>query len=541
MQEDIMKRSCLILCVAVFIALLPAAIFGAGRSSSASGERQNASKANFNAEGYPVVKEKITQSVFSVKAPIQGDWEAMPFWTEMEKLTNIHFTFDLVSPDALQERKNLLLASGDYPDIFYGANITGDEELTYGTQGIFIKLNALIDQYAPNIKKFFDEHQTYRGMINASDGNMYTIPRIEEAPRSTIASKLWVNNIWLKNLNLSVPKNLDEYYDMLTAFRDNDPNQNGRKDEIPLSFSKTQLGQTRAAILAALGVMSNTDPFDADANGKVFFIYNSDAYREYLTYMNRLYMEKLLDNESFTQTDGQYVAKGNQTLIGSFANLASYIVDTMEHYTWYTAIPPMVSGRNTKQVWPSAYPIHFGAFAITDKNDLPEAAIRWLDYCFTYEGGAMLSQGPEGLGWRYVDSERYMWDKNPVPTGFTSTEEYRGALTPNCGTNTPGYISQDFLLGLAAPHVVNLEEQVKVYLPFRKDSFPIVKLTVAEQKEAAVLSTDINKYVEQMEARFITGDASLGTWDNYVRDLANMKVQRLTEIYQAAYNRFLGK
>jgi putative aldouronate transport system substrate-binding protein len=486
------------------------------------------------------MKEKINLSIFSVKAPIQGDWNAMPFWIEMEKLTNIHFSFDLVSPDALQERKNLLLASGDYPDIFYGANLTGDEELAYGSQGILVKLDSLIDQYAPNIKKFFDGHPIYRGMVKASDGNLYTLPRIEEAPRSTVAAKLWVNNVWLKNLGLGLPATLDEYYRMLVAFRDRDPNQNGKKDEIPLSF-KRGLGMVRGAFLAAQGVMCNGS-FDVDAGGKVFYIYTSAAYRDYLTYMNKLFTEKLIDGESFTQSDEQYVAKGNQTLIGSFADLASYSVDTMDHYTWYTAIPPMTSPRNSKQVWPTAFPIYFGAFAITDKNKYPEASIRWLDYCFTYEGGAMLSQGPEGLGWDYVDSRRVMWNKNPVPAGFTSTEEYRGTLTPNCGTSTPGYISQEFLLGLAAPHVVNLEEEIKkAYLPFLKDSFPIVKLTADEQREAGVLSTDINKYAEQMEARFISGDASLSGWDNYVRDLTNMKVDRLTEIYQAAYNRFLGK
>jgi putative aldouronate transport system substrate-binding protein len=202
----------------------------------------------------------------------------------------------------------------------------------------------------------------------------------------------------------------------------------------------------------------------------------------------------------------------------------------------------MTSAKNNRQAWANTFPIYFGAFAITDKNKYPEAMIRWLDYCFTYEGGALLSQGPEGIGWKYIDNQRKMWDKTPVPAGFTTTEELRGTLTPNCGTNTPGYISDQFLLGLSAPHVVNLEDQIAAaYIPHMKDSFPIVKLTEAEQREAAALSTDIGKYVEQMEARFITGDVGLGTWDNYIRDLNNMRVARFTEIYQAAYNRFLGK
>lgn len=492
---------------------------------------------NFNAVGFPIVNEKITLSLFSVKAPISGDWEEMPFWKEMEKLTNIAFTFDLASPDSLAERKNLLLASGDYPDIFYGASISADEELTYGSQGIFVDLNDLIEKYAPNIKIYFEQNPVYKGMTLAPDGNWYTLPFITLAPRDTVATKLWVNNEWLRNLNMEIPKTIDDYYNMLKAFKEKDPNQNGKADEIPMSFSQSQLSKTRGAILAAYGVMYRGINFDVK-DGKVFFIPTSEPYKRYIMFMNKLYEEGLLDPESFTQTQQQYVSKGNQSLIGSFADLASYIVDTMENYPKYTAIPPLTSDLNSEQIWPSTYPIHTGQFAITDKNKYAEASIRWVDYFFTEEGGAFMSQGPEGLGWKYIDEERKMWEKI-IPEGYASSEEYRGTLTPNCGTFTPGVVSSKFLLGLNAAHVVNLEEQIaKAYLPYMKDSFPMVKFTAKEQEEVATLSTDIEKYVGQMEARFITGEISIDKWDEYVENLKKMNVDRLTELYQVAYDRF---
>lgn len=506
---------------------------------SGGGEKVQATTPPENlTEGNGIVDEKITLSIFSVKTPIQGDWEEMPFWKELEEKTNIAFTFDLASPDALQERKNLILASGDYPDIFYGAGLTADEELNYGSQGVLIDLNDLIDNYAPNTKDFFEKNSTYKSMSAASDGNLYTLPNIDLVPRSTVATKIWVNTEWMGNLNIEMPKTVEEYYNMLKAFKEDDPNQNGETDEIPMSLAKTQLGMTRGGILAAYGVMYNgRDNFDVK-DGKVFFIHTSEAYKEYITFMNRLYTEDLLDNECFTQTDQQYVGKGNQSLIGSYANLASYVVDTMDNYTKYKAIPPLTSDMNSEQVWPNKYPISFGQFAITDKNEYPEASIQWVDYFFSIEGGAFMNQGPEGLGWEYIDAERKMWNKI-LPEGYASSEEYRGSLTPNCGTMTPGVVSKEFLLGLNAAHVVNLEDQIaEAYLPYIKDSFPIVKLTAAEQEEAATVSTDIDKYIEQMEARLISGDASLDTWDEYVNNLKKMKVDRLVEIYQAAYDRF---
>jgi putative aldouronate transport system substrate-binding protein len=278
-----------------------------------------------------------------------------------------------------------------------------------------------------------------------------------------------------------------------------------------------------------------------DSSDKVFYIYNSPQYREYLAYMNKLFTEKLIDNESFTQTQQQYVAKGNQSLIGSYANLAPHIVDTLEHHTWYIAIPPFLGGDNTTQMWPASYPVYFGQYAITNKNKYPEASIRWIDYFWTYEGGVFLHRGPEGLHWNYIDNTKTLWKINPVPSGFATSEEWRGTITPNAGTGTPGYIPEDFLIGNAAPHALYLEEQVKTYAPFKKDTYPLVKLSIDEQKNAAILSTDIDKYAAQMEARFITGDAPLSGWGNYLKDLNNMKIEQLTVIYQAAYNRYIGK
>ena len=151
-----------------------------------------------------------------------------------------------------------------------------------------------------------------------------------------------------------------------------------------------------------------------------------------------------------------------------------------------------------------------------------------------------MNQGPEGLGWKYIDAERKMWDKI-VPAGYASSEEYRGTLTPNCGISTPGVVSEKFLLGLNVAHVVNLEEQIaEAYLPYMKDSFPLVKLTAEEQEEAATINTDLLKYVLQLEASFITGETGLDTWDEYIANLKKMKLDRYTEIYQAAYDRYIS-
>lgn len=44
---------------------------------------------------------------------------------------------------------------------------------------------------------------------------------------------MWIYKPWLEKLNLSEPKTLDEFYNVLKAFKEKDPNGNGLADEIP--------------------------------------------------------------------------------------------------------------------------------------------------------------------------------------------------------------------------------------------------------------------------------------------------------------------
>ena len=68
-------------------------------------------------------------------------------------------------------------------------------------------------------------------------------------------------------------------------------------------------------------------------------------------------------------------------------------------------------------------------------------------------------------------------------------------------------------------------------------AFPPIYMENEEQKELQVMLTDINTYVDQMEAKFISGQTSLDKWDEYINELKIMNVDRMIEIYQGAYDR----
>ena len=499
---------------------------------------------NFNTEGYPIVNEKITLKLMGVKAPIQGPWDQLLVFTEMEKITNVHFEFDTPSADSYNEKKNLAFASGDLPDVFFGGNLTVSDEIMYGGQGILIPLEKLVDTYAPNIKKLMDQNPEIKKSIITQDGHIYALPQIDNVPRDIVPTKAWINKQWLENVGRELPSTIDDLYNVLKDFKDKDANKNNSADEIPLTFDKTSLFALRGALLPAFGILNMYNELNPGSrvdlkDGTVRYVPVQPEYKEYIKFMNKLFSEELIDNEAYIQTAQQVTAKGNEGKLGAFAGAAPFLVVKMEDNENYVAVPPLTSTVNNKKVYPKNPGISRGAFAITKNNAYPEATIRWIDYFYSPEGGAFLSQGPENVGWKWKDDSKTLWEKIPQE-GYANTEEFRGGkITPNCGTLTPGLLDADFILKLNAAHVLYLEKEIGAkYMDYLNSMYPLVYFTDEEQKRLVALESDLNKYIDQMEARFINGDASIDMWDEYLSTITKMGVDEVVKIYQAAYDRW---
>lgn len=500
--------------------------------------------ANLNFEGYPITKEKITLKMMGEKAPLHGPWEEMVFFKEMEKLTNIHFEFDTPARDIYEEKKNLAFAGGKIPDVFYAGHLSPLEEIRYGSQGILIPLENLIKDYAPNLNKYLDENPEVRKSITTPDGHIYSIPQIKGQSRAQVP-KLWINGKWLEALGIGVdelPTTIEGLYDLLKRFRDEDPNKNGKQDEIPLtSFAVKDL---RVNFLSAFGHVATSDDNliqGLEVNGdKVDYVFTSDAFKEYLTFMHKLYDEKLLNNEIFSHTREQSNANSKNNLTGMTQAAAPIIFAAKPNeYAKYPLLPVLTSESSDEQLVHKHNYIVRGSFAITKNNEHPEATMRWLDYLWTEEGNLMAYQGIEGVHWKWLDAEKTAWAKisEIVPEGMNS-EQFRGTIVPDVGEPSPIIKSQDFDAKYDDKGNQYLIEQTAKYIPYARLPFPLVYYTEEESKRLSSLMADIDTYIDQMEAKFIAGQESLSEWDKYVSTIKKMGIDEVVEINQVAYDRW---
>ena len=173
---------------------------------------------------------------------------------------------------------NLLLAAGDMPDIV-GGHLIQQPVNQYGPEGAFVPLNDLVDEHAPNIKAFWDEQPgPARRRSRPIDGNYYYIPYL---PDGKYGRAWFIRQDWLDALGLEQPQNVDELYDVLVAFRDQDPNGNGVKDEIPYFARQWEEVIRLLTLWDARSSGSDTyHDFYVNDDGQVVHPYAQEAYRE---------------------------------------------------------------------------------------------------------------------------------------------------------------------------------------------------------------------------------------------------------------------
>ena len=110
----------------------------------------------------------------------------------MEEKFGVKIEWVAVPSQEAQQKQSLLLASGDYPEIFWSGHFTNADQMRYGGQGVLQPLNDLIAQ-APDILAAFEFKPYFRPEITTPDGNIYTLPHFEECYHCSVRQKLWMN------------------------------------------------------------------------------------------------------------------------------------------------------------------------------------------------------------------------------------------------------------------------------------------------------------------------------------------------------------
>ncbi|RCW64282.1 extracellular solute-binding protein [Saliterribacillus persicus] len=503
---------------------------------------------------------KTNMSVFIAENG-EMDLETNSFTEFAEEEFDINFEFQKTGYDssAAKEKRQISLASGDYADVFFLVdwvdNFAPSEILKYGEQGALLPLNDLIDEHAPNLKEVLEERDEFRKIATAPDGNIYSVPGLEECFHCTWPNKLWINSDWLDELGLDVPATHEELKEVLTAFKEQDPNGNGEQDEIPLSGSAASPNHSVIPILMNGFVYDDAQTRLLVNNGEVSFAANTDEWKEGLEYIHSLYEEGLIDPGAFTQNRDAFIQLGNNAddvILGAAAAQHAWEFIDNDNHPMFDAIEPLQGPNHQYATY--NYPVtNSGTFAITNKasEEAQVKAIQLLDYMFTIDGMIRSHIGVEGEDW--VEPEegdvaineemeanvKLLFPEDPPNNNWSAAAQY--------------FQPREFRDGQVQAEDIYTDEgferrlQEATYLYEGKEpeeTFPFWGVWYPQdvQDEYSTLETNILDNVEQSSVQFITGELSLeDDWDDYLSGLESLGIDRYIEINQQVYDSYMNQ
>jgi ABC-type glycerol-3-phosphate transport system substrate-binding protein len=502
---------------------------------------------------FPLIKNKATLRIAIPNNAAVEDFNTNAFTKWYEEKTNVHVEWIILpsGPEGLQ-KLNLMISSGDLPEVImgYAFNITAAQMEVYGKQGIFIPLNDLIDKYGVNVQNAFAQYPLAKEVATSPTGEIYGLPEINDCFHCLVAQKLWIYQPWLDKLGLKMPTTTDEYEQVLKAFKEKDPNGNGQADEIPLS---SDVGGWNSAydLYFMNSFLFNPGTHLVLNNGKVEITYNKPEWREGLRYLNKLYKEGLIDPSSLTQDNAalQRTGQADPPILGSApwgypGGWAPIVNEKGARWNEYVVVPPLTGPAGFRTQAANPYnTVGIGRYIITKAAKNPALALRWGDAFYQQEVEIAGYLGPEGIGWEWAkEGQKGINGKQAL---YVALKTWGNTQNDQWSQTNPSFRSSDFRLGQMSDNPYELEtvlyRESNKLMPFAQDpklSVPPLYFSTDDAQEIAELEAALKKYVDEMTARFINGDANIDgdDWDTYVQTLNQTGLTRYMEIQQKTYD-----
>lgn len=486
-------------------------------------------------------KEPITIRVITFSNALTIDCNEMPVWQDLQKKTNITIEWDQIS-SGWDEKKAVILASNDLPDLWFDGLSDGDLAMN---QGAFLDMTELVKS-APNIQRMFSEMpDTYR-MSLASDGALYSLPAVEPFCTESY-TVMMINKVWLDKLGLQMPTTFDELEQVLIAFRDGDPNGNGLKDEIPLDWNAGR--GSIFPITALCGAYGLVQDFSADMvtvkDGTVDFLWATEAYKNVESYLSRLYAQNLINQEVFTQDYAGMMAKSKQgelPLVG--VTLGWSMEDRMGQFaSEYAILPPLKATADSteKVLWPSnpaRTKLLPNRASISASSPHAERIMELLDLLYSEYYTIQMTFGSIPNQILYDAEKDTYFVTDPAEGENLEVRNWTNGLV-NCA---PKYGSAALEAKTRVPQeaISRLEQEVPYKPYFPTEIFPVVKFDADTVEELTFLTTDIYKVVDEKMASWVVDGNIDAEWDQYISQLDGMGLARMREIYQAAYDAYMA-
>ena len=498
--------------------------------------------------------DKKTLTVGLPQASTVTEYDDNAFTKYIEEALDIDIEFVLFSnaSEAMNQLSLMCAAGDELPDVLVGfSNMSSLMMYQYGEDGFFIDIKDLIEEYGEEFNSHMDqlpEEEKERVMnyiTHPETGAIYGLPTYSSVTISDyLQQQMMINQTWLDAVGMQKPTNVEELYNVLKAFKEEDPNGNGREDEFPMLSASIY-----RYIINAFVYYDSDYPLNI-TDGKVWSPVITNEYRESLKYLRKIYEEGLI-KFSVNASDAKNSISGDGTdaLVGIWSgNPMSDINHSSQVLDQYVVLEPLADATGK------------GGYIVERQKDLlltgfitkdcenTELAMRFLDFCYNDEAVTRRRHGEIGVNWEYAE------EAQPSMFGtqstirvlnsdlFTAGNATWGSFLPNIYTNENYLTIASTEPGIDAETARILNGQTELMETWRQPEEKAFSLgfTLDEQTTLDSIGGTISTTITEYFSLFITNEldpSNDADWKEYLDKMEASGLSKQIKIYQTAYDR----
>ena len=509
---------------------------------------------------FPLAEKTTLTGTISYPANTESDPNNRTIFKRLQEQTNVEIQWTAIQSDQWGDKITLEMSNvNTLTDFVFSAGFSDSDLLKYAKQGAIISLEDYIDAYMPNLKAVFDKYPEYRTMCEDENGHIWALPWIEQLGSEktaiqTVGDMSFINKKWLDFLGLEMPTTVDEFEQVLIAFRDNaDAIQkefNIDGSIIPMSCIVNDGDQDPAILINGFGEGYG----DADRGRhiavtddlKVICSSTQMGYKDGIAWLHKLYDEGLIDSEAFTQEWSTYVSKGKS---GRYGVCFSWDVANIDNLEDWVPLPALTA--DTRNITPQngSFTSGFdrGRCVVTSVAKNPALVCAWLDLMYDPFQSPQNNWGTYGEEDEFDIFELGTNDKGEqmlkhAPLGDASPVEVREA---ECVGGPLAILDEYYGVYVTCPDDAQyrLDWIKDIYTPDMntKYVYPNVFMSEADTKKLSDLSADVTKCINSHKADWIMNGFTDADWDAYIEELNSYGLEEYLSIYQKYLDAFYAE
>lgn len=510
----------------------------------------------------PITEEEVTLSYFlgfegSTLNYIPGGTLAdHQVWSWLRENTGVNVDLRMVDKAQETDQFNLMIASGDYADLFPAADYSAGLEAALEEE-IVTDLTDLVEENMPNYWTIVNSDQNLLAKV-LDGGKFLGIYAVKDQMANPSGQGAFIRMDWLEDLDMEVPQTYEELTEVLRAFK----TEKGATEALALPNTVNvnngvlMGGFGSLAELSANGMGVDYGASFYQEDGQVIYGATAEGTRKYLSWLNSLCEEGLISMDHmqaremnpFSEYNAGMASNGTNGYMFNMQPFGGMYNGMSEdpNCNWWPVQDVAETAGQTIPFYEEVSLIDMTALAISTDCEEVEVAMQFLDYGYSYEGSLLYNFGfQKGSGhdletWDFDSEGEPLFDGDAIKTVAESTNI------------ASGVISTKDLAGVVFDKRLSFEFEERELSCFEawstnKTTENILGsktvLNAEESTEASAIYSDILTYVATSALQFINGDLDIdddAVWDSYVANIESMDIEKLTDIVQGAYDRANG-